>query len=401
MNLRADLPKDLFNWLFATLIFVLPFSAAIPNVLLAVALLAFLVSFRRSDLNKVKQSPFLLFNLFVLYLVIKSVINGDLLSDLKYFSVYLIICLVPVLISKVDNILLLKRTALVSINLTISISIVQIFIFHNKFGYFPFTHGWAVNWVLWLERPYAGIFSILSIILSLDLLVNTKKHRSWYAASLFVSVLFIFFMSARMSMLTCIIGGTIYILFYLKRPIFQRAIFFAVILLTIVIAAFNSRNITKRFFIKDSVSQTIQGAKAEEPRVVIWSCAYKMAGSDEFNLLSGLASYSDIKNSFNECFGTIEDQSKRDFFINNGFNAHNQFIDFFLIGGLLGISLFTAFLIALIMYVRQNFFALSIVLAFILFLLVENVFFRQFGAYLFSIFVALYITQKRLVNEEN
>jgi len=70
-----------------------------------------------------------------------------------------------------------------------------------------------------------------------------------------------------------------------------------------------------------------------------------------------------------------------------------------LIGGLIGLGLFVAFFIKLFIEVRKNFFQTAIVVSFLLFFSVENIFYRQFGCYLVGIFILILSHIKNEINE--
>ena len=159
-----------------------------------------------------------------------------------------------------------------------------------------------------------------------------------------------------------------------------------ILLFGIVIAT--NKNISERFFIKNNIEESLKVASDYEPRIVIWNCANNMTGKNDFNLITGFKGYETVTNNFLDCYATtIENQSKKEYFLSEKFNSHNQFIDFYLIGGVLGLLLFISFFIKLFYEVKTKFFSVAIVISFLLFFFVENIFYRQFGCYLFGIFI--------------
>jgi uncharacterized metal-binding protein len=88
------------------------------------------------------------------------------------------------------------------------------------------------------------------------------------------------------------------------------------------------------------------------------------------------------------------DQSRQQWFLYQNFNTHSQFVDLFLLGGMVAILLFCSFLVVYFMSVRTSFNAVAIGVAFLSVLLIENVFHRQFGCFIFSIFTALYLREE-------
>ncbi|CAA9199717.1 hypothetical protein FLA105534_02743 [Flavobacterium bizetiae] len=161
-----------------------------------------------------------------------------------------------------------------------------------------------------------------------------------------------------------------------------------------------NKNISERFFVKSNLEESLKVASDYEPRIVIWNCAYSMTKKSDYNSLIGFKGYKEISNNFLECYAnTIENISKKEYFLTEKFNSHNQFIDLYLIGGLIGLGLFVAFFIKLFIEVRKNFFQTAIIVSFLLFFCVENIFYRQFGCYLVGIFILILSHIKTKINE--
>lgn len=398
MNLVKSYKDGIYDYLFGALIFFLPFSNSIPNLIMGVLIITFIVKFKKEYVKQFLDSPFFILFLLVIYLLLQSMLNLTFVQDFGFYKKYLYLLIVPILFLKVERFELLKKIALLVINTTIIISLFKILFFYENFHYLPFGDGWATNHVLILERPYAGIFSVISIILSFDQIQIHAKSR-WkylYLISLLFSIAFILFIAIRISMLTIFFLFFIYLLFFLNIS-FKRKLLFIVTLTLVLIGVFVfSKNISKRFFINESVKKTIQSTKTFEPRVVIWSCAKEITKDDSFSIIFGLDSYSNIKNSLDNCYEkSIEDYSRRNWFVEKQFNTHSQFIDLYLIGGIIAIIIFVLFLIKGLLFNYKDFCSVAIIVSFIMILTIENVFHRQFGCFIFTIFTALYMNKKK------
>ncbi len=179
-------------------------------------------------------------------------------------------------------------------------------------------------------------------------------------------------------------------------------LFTATLILLFGIIIFTNKNISERFFIKSNIEESLKVASDYEPRIVIWNCANNMSEKNDFSFITGFKGYEIVTNNFLECYSaTIENESKKEYFLSEKFNSHNQFIDFYLCGGLLGLALFTSFFIKLFYEVKSSFFSVAIVISFLLFFFVENIFYRQFGCYLFGIFILNLTPQLRISNEKD
>jgi hypothetical protein len=361
-------------------------------VLLAVL---FMIDFKRDDLTNYTKSPNFILLLLVSYLFGQAVLNGSFITDIEFYKKYFYVLIIPILFLKVNDFELLKKVALVTINATIIVSLFKIAVFYYNFGYFPFNEGWATNYVLVLERPYAGIFSILSLILSFDQLQKKSEKRYLFLASFLLSVFFILFIAIRISIVTIFVLFGIYVFFYMKIALKRKAILFIGLLTTIALGLIVNKNISKRFFINDSIEKTLEKARESEPRVIIYGCAKDITDQTDFSVFFGTDSYSNIEESLVDCYkNTIEDYSRRNFFLEKRYNTHSQFIDFYLIGGLIAIIIFLGFFVKSIFKFRSSFFTVAILLSFLMMLAIENVFHRQFGCFIFIIFTGLYLNEK-------
>lgn len=297
------------------------------------------------------------------------------------------------------NVRLLKTAALVAINASILVSLFKVGRFYFFFNYLPFADDWATNHVLVLERPYAGLYSILAIIISFDLFVKNRniKSKTLYGICFFLSLFFIFFIAIRISILTFFLLAFIYVFFYMRISRLKRVSLILLSLAFFLLILQINKNISKRFFINETIEQTKEQIKNFEPRVVIWDCALGIYDEKDFSALFGLESNASISNKLVACYDkSLEDYNRRNWFLNVKFNTHSQFIDFFLIGGFVGIMLLSSFLIKSFLVIRTNFYALAILFSFMMSMSIENIFHRQFGCLIFSIFTAIYISRNEL-----
>ena len=218
--------------------------------------------------------------------------------------------------------------------------------FHSSFGYFPFADGWATNYVLVLERPYAGIFSVLGAIISFDLLRKADKWKYLYMMSFLLSAAFIAVISIRISILTLLFLFLLYVFFYSKLALQRKLILFASMAVSVLLLFAVNKNISKRFFIESSLGKTIETTKQYEPRVVILGCAKTIIEQPSFSYLFGTDSNTAIQTSLTNCYKeTVLDYSRQQWFLYQNFNTHSQFVDLFLLGGLIAIVLFVFFLV--------------------------------------------------------
>ena len=387
--------QNRFEFVFSLLILVLPFSKAIPNIIFAILLIMVIIDYKKIIIKdlifSLKTLDFLL-----MFLMLKSLIFGFFIEDFAYYRFFLIIISISIFFLRVKNIRILKQAILLSVNLSLLFSIYKIGIYYVNYKYLPFNDGWAVNKILILERPYAGFFSLISIIVSLDLFKSKNDYRGLYILSAIISLFFLFIISARISILSLILVGILYFIFFIKKGIKYKIIMILVTITILCSAFLLNQNLAKRFFLKDNYKTSYLIAKNSEPRVVIWGCAKKMITSKEFNNFFGSESYVEIYSKLTSFYSSsIDNIQKRSWFLDQQYNTHNQFIDLYLIGGFSCFCVFILFLVSSFYISKNNFFGLSIMITLTLFLMVENLFQRQFGVFTFIITYCVYFSNTK------
>lgn len=391
-----------YDYLFAALLLVFPFSNSLPNIVIALLVLFFLADFKNYELKKLKTAPFILLYLFFGYVFIKAAITQSLFTEWGVYKKFIIVLILPILFTKVKNVSVLKVYAVISIAATVVVSMAFIAKYYFETSLLPFHDGEMVNKLLVLERPYAGFFAVAGVFLSLGLIRSLPRYKIALIVNVFLLVFFIILIAARISFVSLIIALGLYVLFYYKISGLKKAGIILCSVIAIAVVFSINKNIAERFFIKSSLEEAIK-ASDFEARLVIWPCAYNMAQNNDFNVLFGYPSHAVIINNFVDCYThTIKgNDSKKAYFIETKFNSHNQFIDSYLSSGSIGFILFLSFFISLFFKVRFSFCDVALLIALILFLLVENVLHRQTGCYIFSIFTALLLMRNTNINDEN
>lgn len=373
--------KESYSNIILLLVLVLSFSRSIPNIILGVALLFYAVLLYQKEIVSPKNHYFFSFGLLFLYLLIKAVFQSSIGNEVNIFTRFLVVIILPILFIPVPkNKIIWGFIVSVFIAVIIALIHTSIYYLHNKT--LPFSNGEDVNRILIIERPYMGFICLIALILCLFMVKEYPKFKkALLALGLFFGI-FIFFIAARLSLITLIGVAIIYLLFYSGLSSIKKAIIITVCFIAVFTALLSYKNLSNRFFVADS----FQTMKDYEPRVVIWSCASEIIRSSDFNLIFGSKSFNWMQEQYVQCYAdSITNESKKAWFLDIKYNSHNQFIDFFLIGGFLGLGLFLFFLFSMMKNCIGNFYFFSIVVSLTLFFLMENVLHRQFGCYLTAI----------------
>jgi O-antigen ligase len=149
----------------------------------------------------------------------------------------------------------------------------------------------------------------------------------------------------------------------------------------------------QNFLVSSSQTETnfVKNTLTWDIRTIVWHCSATVANEIGLNL-KGLG-FTGTKDKLVVCYGdSIEDVGKRDKFVTERFNTHNQFVDFYLSTGLFGLLLFVGLFIAIFLNVRKDFFASALLLVLGSYCFMENVFHRQLGAYYAGFILIILLT---------
>lgn len=389
-----DKKNIIYEYLITLLILTLSFSKALPNIILGVLVFIFSISlfYKRVIIEKKHYKNF--FFLLLVYLVIIKSLNYVIFDELTSLGRLIIITIIPILFHQIPkNKIIISFISMVL--LAMFIASIRIGLFYLNNNSLPFSNNSEVNDLLFIERPYMGFVCLINTLLSLYMIKETPKHKHLFLLISLFSSFFIFFIVARLSIITIVFLLITFLLFYLQLSLFKKGLILFLGTSIIFIALFNYKNLTNRFFLKANL-ETI---KDYEPRLVIWPCTIEIINSDDFNLFFGAKSNNWIESQLTQCYSNkIENASKKQWFVKSRFNSHSQFIDIFLEAGTIGLALFLFFIFYLLIYSRTNFYTFAIAFSIILFFILENVLYRQFGCYVLAI---LFSIIEKIKNEEN
>lgn len=377
--MNIDFSTKIYDYLVFFLIISMSFSKAIPNIAL-VLIITLYYTLNYGKEKEIKKYFFNFFSTLLLFLFLKKLFLNSLFHEFNNLLRLFFIVFIPFLFSKVSkNKLILSY--IFSIFCSIVIASIKISIFYYRHKTFPFSNDAEVSNLLYIDRPYIGFACLTAAILSIYMMNLFAKYKIFFIAIAMIFIFFIFFIVARLSILTLIFLFGVFFIFFYNYSIVKKTIvlFFCLIILAFLL--FNNQNLSNRFFVKSSF-ETI---KDYEPRLVIWPCAFQIIKSDDFNFFFGNKNNTITEGQLLNCYGkSINKITKKEYFLKMQFNTHSQFISFFLEGGLITFGLFCLFVIELIIKTKANFYTFAIVISTILFFLIENVLYRQYGVYVLA-----------------
>ena len=388
--MRSMLIKNVYDYLAVIFIISISFSKAVPNLFLGSLVLLFIyLHVKKKSLN-IPKSYFLSFGLLFFYLVIKQITNGFIYEEFNFYSRFALVLVIPILLFDVSRFKIMSAIVLLSAT-SIFIALFKTINYFYIYKVIPFSNVAEVNDLLPLERPYMGFLCVISIFICLYLIQKFPKYKYQLIIFSFIQTAFVFLIAARLSIITLVLSLIIYIFIYSNINFVKKLLLIGSSLLVVIILLFSYSNLSKRFFVSAKTETIID----YEPRVEIWNCSYKIFSEGSFNYFFGLKNNKLLENELTDCYGTeIKNESKKQYFLDLKFNTHNQFMDVFFIGGLIGFSLFLYYCTLLILYSRTEFFMFAIGFSLIIFFFLENVLHRQYGCYLVALIFTLIIKNK-------
>ena len=153
----------------------------------------------------------------------------------------------------------------------------------------------------------------------------------------------------------------------------------------------HSTRLCKQFFYNNNPEYQeglLANTMALEPRMVIWDCALKIVDSHSLGLRGN--GFTQTNEDMLACYqNDIDNPVKKSWFLTKKYNVHNQFLDLYLGSGIFALILFAAGFLLVFWRHRRALYPTSLMLSAVIFLMAENVFHRQLGAYYMGLIWAL------------
>ena len=378
--------SSIYPYVFLLLYLTIPFDnymRALPNILLVVLAVSFPFVVTKADFQKLKRLPTLLFIFFVLFLFILALITGRLAVDSPVIEKVALAMGLVLLYVPIQGFKKIKKAIIFSSVAAIIFSLAKIIIGVYRGTEFEFLNSGNLIEAMLVDRIYLGLLCVLSIIASYSLLQRTyRPANKYYVAAIILNVIFILLIVSRIAIIALIVLFVLG-LFYRRSKGAQVLFVVATLIMGLALTFILNNDFRKKILYTPTNTES-QGLVANtlemEPRTIIWNCALKISELND-TFVKGLG-FANTNEELVNCYqDTIDDEDKRAWLVATKYNTHNQFLDIFLATGLLGTILFVGFIVFVFLRNKRQFFPTALLGSFVLFLLVENLFHRQIGAY--------------------
>ncbi|WP_025124100.1 O-antigen ligase family protein [Myroides odoratimimus] len=347
-----------------------------------------------------KSIVFILFTL-VMYQLIRAFI-GDDLGDKRIGFLGLLLVSFFGLFNIKDIKMLFSAIILILFFLVVGggVNIYKYFISSDEFN---MSTGGHIDPMLIVARPYLGFMLNIGIILSLYMFSKIKgRVRYLYLGSALLFVCYMMFIAIRIQLVSLACIGVIYFIFYNKiKVLYKLGLLILLLFFSIGIISV-SPTLRNRFEVDTLIGTNVIDKLAEkEPRIVVWRCASSIVKEEGFSPIVGIGNIGIIDNKLAQCYDdSTHDNKMRQYFLDALFNTHNQFIEYYLLSGAIGVLLLFSLFFRTAVIVRKNFFSIGLLVCLFNFCFVENLLDRQLGAYLFGFTLFLIVSIKFFDNKK-
>ena len=376
----------IYPYAFLLLYLIIPFDnyiRALPNILMAILVLAFPFIVKREDFKKLKFLPIAVFLLLFAYLCLDSFISGRLSEDFNVIKKVMIAVGLAILYIPIADVKKINSAIIFSALAAIIFSVYNFVLITDATGSFALGDSPQVVESLLIDRLYLGLLSTFSILISFQS-IQKKYHpnNNYYLANILINALFIIIIASKIALVSLFILLLIN-QFYGKRRIWKILIATGAFL-TIAVLFFIIKS--ERNFQTNPTENSInsplllENSMTYELRAVVWHCAQNIIMDDGFSLTG--SGFDTTKNNLVSCYETqITNPKKMEKFVSERYNTHNQFLDFYLSAGFIALLLFLIFLIFSFLSTRHWFFPTAMLAILLMYAMIENLFHRQMGAY--------------------
>ena len=401
MNNKLEKTYNYIGFLICLSIPFMTYAKAFVNICMICLFLIFVaLPNKQNFLEIIKNTFFKTFLIFLLFVTLFTVFNSSFFLDFSETRKIAQIALLFILFSFVND----KRFLIYGFILGVFISslITGINIINYYLNSFELLISKSsVEDLFITQRLYLGFFIVISAILLFNLyqtsINNVQKYSSLLLIIYFLFVLFL--ISSRSALLIAVVVFLTTIIHELKPQHSFLLVVGAVLIFSSII--YTNKNLSNRFlYSEDSIrSSFIDKIKTHEPRYDIWKFSGQIF-KEEKPYFFGIGTFKTQELLVSK-YQLMPIEKRKNWFIERNFNTHNQYIDITISYGIIGLLIFLVFVKETLKFSLKNIHSLNLVLSLLLFLLVENIFHRQLGSFIFALTLVLALFLIKSKNEKN
>lgn len=380
----------IYPYVFLLLYLVIPFDdyvRALPNILLLILGIAFPFVVEKSQLQKLKSPPVILLFIMGVYLLLNAFFSGRIADDFDVISKVLTVLGLAILYIPISDMQKIKNAIIFSALAAIFFSVYNFVVIAHETGGFALGDSPQVVDSLLIDRIYLGLLCVFSILISTTS-IEKKYHplNNYYLGNIAINVVFILLIASKIA-LFALLGLLLLRQFYGSRKPWK---FIVVGITGLMLVGFFYVLKNKEFINSKNVPAVVSGfvtnSRTYEIRATAWNCMDEIAKKTNPGL-TGIG-FENTEKELLDCYAiSITDPESQAHFLEQEYNSHNQFLDFYLSAGIISVILFIVFIVGSFLIVYKDYFATAMLALLVYYSLVENVFHRQMGAYYVGVIV--------------
>ena len=393
-----------YNYIGFLICLSIPFmtyaNAFVNICMICLFLILVLLPSKQFFLETIKHTFFKTFLIFLLFITLFTAFNSSFFLDFSETRKIAQIAILFILFSFVKDKRLLIYGFILGVFISSLITGINIINYYlNSFELLISKS--SVEDLFITQRLYLGFFTVISAILLLNIyqtsINKVQKHSSLLLIIYFLFILFLISSRSALIILAVVfLTTTIYQLSSSKSLLL--IIISGLIFSTII---FTNKNLSSRFlYSEDSIrSSFIDKIKTHEPRYDIWKFSGQIF-KEEKPYFFGIGTFKTQELLVSK-YQLMPIEKRKNWFIERNFNTHNQYIDIAISYGIIGLLIFIIFVREIVKFSLKNIHSLNLVISLLLFLIVENIFHRQLGSFIFALTLVLALFLIKSKNEKN
>ncbi|MDP2686913.1 MAG: O-antigen ligase family protein [Aequorivita sp.] len=393
MIIKNEIIRDgIFYWLLAFCLISLPFPDYSFNSQAIIALSVYWLFYNsfteKKELLLQNKLPILLFSSLFWVPLLGAIYTTNLEAAIEELQLKLPFLVFPVILLT----LRLKDCRPFVLNNFLLGLLAASFLALAKVGYFRINnlgnYFYYSKFSEFLDKhtTYFSLFVVICLLWLLWLLVNKKANKLLLIIGGLALLYFFYLLSVRISIIALTIGALIIILSSIASLL--KRVLLMIIVPVLLGSVYFTPYFQKRF--EPSTTETTQISDMEF-REMHWKAVLETINHNNLLIGYGTRSHRDYLYYKYKEYGLTSANKE-------GYNAHNQYLEIFLEFGLLGLVIFLGLIIYLLWVFKKkkDYFALSILFVFLVYMLTESIFQRHSGIVVFSILISLFLNNNLL-----
>lgn len=206
--------------------------------------------------------------------------------------------------------------------------------------------------ILWMHPTYLAIYLNFAILAVYYLFIKAKISLSYFSFSIVIFILFILLLSARMQIINSVIVFILILIHFLKNN-FSLKVLISLLLFPVIVIIFvmNNQKIQNRFSHIQRLDYEIESTNntswnGANVRLAIWDCAFDVIKD---NLIFGVG----VGDEDEELLKSFKNRNFN-FAYNLNYVAHNQYVQFLISNGVIGLLSYLSIFIYCFYYALKN-----------------------------------------------